>query len=306
MSSPPSTILPLRENTSSSSMDHSKDAATITTSPSTDHPPHSETVGLMGSADSSAPPPLPRIASAPMLPRKRKSTKQRAHTHPGETFFGKVALPFHPTAQPKEKLPGAVVPPLEGLFKGLLDAPRRVGDAPSVLQQLWNVTTYSWLNLLLLFIPISWAVVSAFPLILPGTALRRAGGAVSTACPTHQEPTLLHTLGTSLVHAGPLPPSRVAFSRLETTTQPPLWPHCSTDSLLTRASIISYVIALRPPKFDHRLRLLLYRHHSTGCAPRICNGRNCNPRGTRDRRFAQRDIRKCCRGWSIPLSNRSV
>ena len=146
-----------------------------TASPTKDHPHNrqsSETADLAESAESSSCPLLARVMPAPTHATKRKSTR-RTHTIPGGTPRGKDSLPFHPTAQPKEKLPdGIPIPSLERMFTGLLQAPRPVGDAPSILGQLQNIATYSWLNLLLVFIPISWAAVSDFPLILSAACRR--------------------------------------------------------------------------------------------------------------------------------------
>ena len=152
-------------------MDHDiKGGAPITTtSPTKEHPqnPQSpETAEPAESAQSSGHRFLARALSAPTNAIRRNGTR-RTQTLPGGRPHGKLSLPFHPTAHPKEKLPpGFPVPSLERMFTGLLQAPRPVGDAPSVLNQLRNIATYSWLNLLLVFIPISWAVVSDFPLIL--------------------------------------------------------------------------------------------------------------------------------------------
>jgi hypothetical protein len=141
----------------------------VPTNPTKDHPPNpqsSETADLAESAESSGHTFLARAVSAPTHATKRNNTR-RTHTHPGVPPRGKLSLPFHRTAHPKEKLPeGIPVPSLERMFTGLLQAPRPVGDAPPVLGQLRNIATYSWLNLLLVFIPISWAAVSNFSLIL--------------------------------------------------------------------------------------------------------------------------------------------
>jgi len=140
--------------------------APSTTSPTNDHPPNpqsSETADLAHSAESSGHPFLGRAVSAPTHATKRRITR-RTQTGPPR---GKVSLPFHPTAQPKEVFPdGVPIPSLERMFTGLLQAPRPVGDAPPVLRQIRNIATYTWLNLLLVFIPVSWAAVSNFPLIL--------------------------------------------------------------------------------------------------------------------------------------------
>ena len=142
---------------------------TTTTSPTKDLPQNSQSpksADPAESAESSGHHFLARALSAPTHAMKRKGTR-RTQTHPGGPRRGKLSLPFHPTAHPKEKLPdGFPVPSLERMFTGLLQAPRPVGNAPSVLRQIRNIATYSWLNLLLVFIPVSWAAVSAFPLIL--------------------------------------------------------------------------------------------------------------------------------------------
>lgn len=107
---------------------------------------------------------LARAVSAPATATKRKITG-RTQTHPGSR--GKGSLPYHPTAHSKEKLPeGISVPSLERMFAGLLRPPKPVGDAPSVLRQLRNIATYSWLNVLVVFIPVSWAAVSNFSPIM--------------------------------------------------------------------------------------------------------------------------------------------
>ncbi len=141
---------------------------TTTTSPIKDLPQNPQspnTVDPAGSTEASGHQLLARIRSAPTRAMKRKGTR-RTQTHPGGPR-GKLSLPFHPTEHPKEKLPdGFPIPSFERMFTGLLQAPRPVGDAPSVLRQVRNIATYSWLNLLLVFIPISWAAVSVFPLIL--------------------------------------------------------------------------------------------------------------------------------------------
>jgi hypothetical protein len=120
----------------------------------------------------SAQPPLPRTA------RKRKNTKQRPHTYSGVASLVKVALPSHPTAQPKEKLRVPHVPSSESLRKSLLNAPRPVGKAPPIREQLRNVARFGWLNLLFLFIPVPWAAVSGFPPILFMTIPRCAGSSL--------------------------------------------------------------------------------------------------------------------------------
>ena len=139
---------------------------TTTTSPTNDHSPNPQSPETAipvdsAQAESNDHSLLARVVSAPTLVMKRRNTR-RAQTHPGGPRT-KGYLPFHPTAHPKEKLPeGISIPPIQRMFTGLLEAPRPVGDAPSIRGQLWNIVTYSWLNLLLLFIPISWAAVSNF------------------------------------------------------------------------------------------------------------------------------------------------
>ena len=139
-----------------------------TTSPTKTHPQKtlsSDATDLGNSAESSNYPLLARAVSTPATTTKRNITR-RTKTHPEPREKG--SLPFHPTAQPKEKLPqGISVPSLNRMFTGLLQAPRPVGDAPPVLVQIRNVVTYSWLNLLLVLIPVSWAAVSEFPADLP-------------------------------------------------------------------------------------------------------------------------------------------
>ena len=131
---------------------------------------------LAEAAESSGPRFVTRALSDPMYAMERNGPPNR-----------KLSLPFHPTAYPKEKLPaGFPVPPLENTFKGLLQAPRPVGDAPSVQDQLRNIATYSWLNVLLVFIPISWAAVSDFPLIL--TVSCRQAAQAHIASPTPRDP----------------------------------------------------------------------------------------------------------------------
>ena len=184
-------------------MDHATKGGasfTTTTSPTNEHPqnPQSpETVLPAESAESSGHRLLTRAVSAPTHAIKRNGTR-RTQTLPGGRPHGKLSLPFHPTAHPKEKLPpGFPVPSFERMFTGLLQAPRPVGDAPPVLNQLRNIAMYSWLNVLLVFIPISWAVVSDFLLIV-STACGRSPhhvpyslGLISppaTLCPVHTGP----------------------------------------------------------------------------------------------------------------------
>ena len=169
-------------------MDHvpTEEVPSFTTSPKT-HPQKtlsSDATHLENSVESNNEPLLTRAVSTPATTTKRNLTR-RAKTHPRPHERG--SLPFHPTAQPKEKLPEVIsVPSLNRMFTGLLQAPRPVGNAPTVLVQLRNVATYSWLNLLLLLIPVSWAAVSEFP-----TDLVRPLLAVCTlqqshiTCPTH-------------------------------------------------------------------------------------------------------------------------
>ena len=132
--------------------------------PTKDDPPNpqsSATADPARSAESSSHPFLAPAVSAPTQAMERESTR-KTQTRPSH---GKVPLPVHPTVHRKEKLPdGFPVPSLERMFTVLFRAPRPVGDAPPVLDQLRNAATHSWLNLLLVFIPISWAAVSDFPL----------------------------------------------------------------------------------------------------------------------------------------------
>ena len=195
----------------------------------------SGTADLGDSAESSARPFLARAVSAPTTAKQRRTTK-RTQTHPGPR--GKVSLPFHPTAQPKEKLPeGISIPPFERMFTGLLQAPRPVGDAPPILRQLWNIATYSWLNLLLVFIPVSWAAVSNFPLIMLARSLLRAD------CTSLRSPLLLIEthLHVHPVVLGPFTRDRLLTQWIPFCTRLPLSapasfhcePHCETDPLLT-------------------------------------------------------------------------
>ena len=141
-------------------MDHA--AATSSTK---DYRPKPQSSGMANPAESAETGGHHLLTRAPYAPTHANGTR-RMRTRPGGPP-GKLSLPFHPTENPKEKLPaGFPIPPLERMLKGLLQAPRPVGDAPSVLDQLRNIATYSWLNLLLVFVPISWAAVSDFPLIL--------------------------------------------------------------------------------------------------------------------------------------------
>ena len=164
-------------------MDHATmgGAPLTTTSSTKDYRPKVVLEGPAESAESSGHRFLTRTLSAPTHAIRRNGTR-RTQTHPGGPPYGKLSLPFHPTAHPKEKLPpGFPVPSLDRMFTGLLQAPRPVGDAPSVLNQLRNIATYSWLNLLLVFLPISWAAVSDFPLIW---WLRKAGSLSYSSRPT--------------------------------------------------------------------------------------------------------------------------
>jgi len=166
-------------------MDHAATggAPLTTASPTKDHPQSSATADPAVSAEASGHDSLARTLSAPTHLTKRKTTR-RTHTLPAGRPRGKVSLPFHLTEQPKEKLPdGIPIPSMERMFTGLLQAPRPVGDAPSVLGQLRNIATYSWLNLLLVFIPISWAAVSDFPLIF--SAACRQSHILSPTVRTH-------------------------------------------------------------------------------------------------------------------------
>ena len=151
------------------------------------NPQSSETAEL---AESSGRPFLAaRAMSAPAPAHETKwESTRKTKTHPP---LGKASLPFHPTAHPKERLPnGFPRPSVERMFTGLLQPPRPVADAPSILGQLRNIVTYSWLNLLLVFLPISWAAVSGFPLVL---AVGRKQ-AVSHCLSYSSEPTLMCTL----------------------------------------------------------------------------------------------------------------
>lgn len=132
-------------------------------SPNVQHLPNpqpSDTADPMSSVEATSHTILGRTVSAPATATKRRNT-ERTQADPAPR--GKGRLPYHPTAQSKEKLPeGNPLPSFEKMFTGLLQPPRPVGDAPSVLRQLRNIATHSWLNLLLLFVPVSWAVVSNF------------------------------------------------------------------------------------------------------------------------------------------------
>ena len=145
----------------------------VATSPAQPNPQKtlSSDVTYIGkSVESSNQPLLSRAVSTPVTTTKQ-GLSRRTKTHPEPREKG--SLPFHPTAHPKEKLPEVIsIPSLNRMFTGLLQAPRPVADAPPVLAQIRNVATYSWLNLLLLFIPVAWAAVSEFPadLIVNGLA----------------------------------------------------------------------------------------------------------------------------------------
>jgi len=187
----------------------------------------SETADLMESAGLGARPFLLRDGSAPTTATQRKTTK-RTQTHPGPC--GKVSLPFHLTAQPKEKLPERIpIPPLERMFTGLLLAPRPVGDAPPILGQLRNIATYSWLNLLLVFIPASWAAVSNFPLIMPASSSLRAD-CTSLRSPSYSSrPILICTLWYQARSHGAASQPKGFLSAPASHYEP----HCETDPLLT-------------------------------------------------------------------------
>ena len=146
-----------------------------TTSPAKPNPQKtlsSDARDLGKSVESSNHPSPARAVSTPVATTKLNLTR-RTETHPGSR--GQGSLPFHPAAQPKEKRPEDISPP--SLNGSLPQAHRTVADAPPVLAQIRNIFTYSWLNLLLLFIPVSWAAVSEFPadLIVNGLALFHAG-----------------------------------------------------------------------------------------------------------------------------------
>ena len=265
-----------------------------TASPTNDHshkPQSSETADLAESAESSGHAFLARVVSAPTNATKRKNTR-RTHTIPGGTPRGKVSLPFHPTAQPKEKLPdGIPIPSLERMFTGLLQAPRPVGDAPSILGQLRNIAMYSWLNLLLVFIPISWAAVSDFPLILL-VACRQP----HIPSPTRRDPPSYVPCGIGPIHTGSHPTQIGRYST------PPLSDHTATslaslcnDGPFANSCFPCFLrLALRQPQFNTHFYLLFYRHRPTGRAPRVCHGRTRHPCGFGHRRFAQCNVRKCC------------
>ena len=130
---------------------------------------------------------LNRVVSAPTHEVNQESTR-KMQTHPPR---GKVPSPVHQTAHPKERPPGGPPVTLMGsVFTVLFVAHRPVEAVPSVLKQLRNIATYSWLNVLLIFIPISWAAVSDFPLILSVACSQAASHCLSYS----SELTLLCTL----------------------------------------------------------------------------------------------------------------
>lgn len=171
-------------------MDHdaTDGVPSVTTSPAKPNPQEtlSSDVTYMGkSVESSNQPLISRAVSNPVTTTKQNLARRRTKTHPGPREKG--SLPFHHTSQPKEKLPEVIsIPSLNRMFTGLLQAPRPVADAPPVLEQIRNIVTYSWLNLLLLFIPVSWAAVSEFPVDLIANCLAPCGLRQShITCPTH-------------------------------------------------------------------------------------------------------------------------
>ena len=150
-------------------MDHAtKGGAPPPTSPAKGYHPKPQSSGTADSAvsaESSGHRSLTRALSTPTHAIKR-NIPRRALTDPAGPRR-KLTLGFHPTLHPKEELPtGFPIPSLEKAFDRLLEAPRPVGDAPSFPNQLRNIAMYSWLNVLLVFLPISWVAVSDFPLIL--------------------------------------------------------------------------------------------------------------------------------------------
>lgn len=153
-------------------VDHAMGGTASAASPNVQHLPNpqpSDTADPMSSVEATSHAILARTVSAPATATKRRNT-ERTQADPAPR--GKGRLPYHPTAQPKEKLPeGNPVPSFEKMFKGLLQPTRPVGDAPSVPRQLRNIATYSWLNVLLLFVPVSWAVVSKFLFSIFGAPL---------------------------------------------------------------------------------------------------------------------------------------
>jgi hypothetical protein len=267
-------------------MDHAATggAPLTTVSPTKDHPQSSD---LADSAEPSGHAFLARALSAPTHATKRKSTR-RTHTLPGGPPHGKVSLPFHRSEQPKEKLPdGIPIPSLERMFTGLLQAPRPVGDAPPILGQLRNIATYSWLNLLLVFIPISWAAVSDFPLIFSAACMQS-----HTPSPTRRNPSPCAPCGTSPIYTGShSSPHSTRLSLNHTATSLA----SLRDGPFANACLpCSLCIALREPQFNTHFRLLLHRHRPTGRAPRVCHGRTRHPCRIGHRRFAQCNVRKCC------------
>ena len=113
------------------------------------------------------------------IPQSSETTDLAKFAGPSGTSLNRVvSAPTHeinqegtrknPTEPLKEKPPDGPPGTLRGsMFAVLFVAhPHRSVEAvPSVLDQLRNIATHSWLNLLLVFIPISWAAVSDFPLI---------------------------------------------------------------------------------------------------------------------------------------------
>ena len=123
--------------------------------PIEDKSPNSQTADPAESAEQSGHASLTRVVFVP--------------AHETSPPRGQVPSPVDPPAHPEENLPDdsrvtLSVAMLTVLF--VAHPHRSVEAVPSVLEQLRNIATYSWLNVLLVFIPISWATVSDFPLNL--------------------------------------------------------------------------------------------------------------------------------------------
>ena len=251
-------------------MDHA--ANPLATSPTNEYPPKLQSSGTADPVEDTESSSLRFLTQAPSAPTHVNDTRRtRGPPH------GRHSLPLHPTEHPKEKFPdGISVPSLEQMFKGLLQAPRPVGDAPSALDQLRNIATYSWLNLLLVLVPISWAAVSDFPLILAVSCKQ----AVSHCFSYSPGSTLLYTLWY-------YPYSHEAAPH--TFLRPP-----STRDFTDPCSPCPLCVALYQPQSHNCLCPLIPCHRSTGCAPRVSRRRTHHPRRTGCWRFAQCNVRKYC------------
>ena len=117
------------------------------------------------------------------LPRKRNMTKETASSSVGLGGAGPPRRATMLDTDGKEIQPG-----FSRTLTTLLTPEHRLAPAPNYARSITNVVTYSWLNILLIFIPVSWALHFALP----------AGGTTNsvvvfvTACECRASPTPLH------------------------------------------------------------------------------------------------------------------